>query len=161
MVHHDVIAQVIINDDIGFTTEETPVYIDVQSNDFDLLGGTLTTYFFTSPVNGTIDIIDGDSIYYSPFENFYGVDTFSYYGCNDDVPDIDCTAGYVIVSVLPTPDYPVANDDYDTTAIETPLFIDVQANDINFDPEILITTSINPPANGIAIRQPCISMLNL
>lgn len=140
-------AQVFAIDDVVFTNEETPIVIDVQFNDLNLGAGSLYTYNISFPNHGEITILDSDSILYTPNENYYGVDTFSYGIYNDDeIPAF--SSAQVILNILSVPDYPIAINDFDTTTVETAIIIDVQANDINVDPEFLETAIISSPDNG-------------
>ena len=52
--------------DVDSTNEETPVIIDVQNNDIDVDGNPLTTTIVSLPSNGTVQVINGDSIIYTP-----------------------------------------------------------------------------------------------
>ncbi|MBC8047423.1 MAG: gliding motility-associated C-terminal domain-containing protein [Fimbriimonadaceae bacterium] len=142
-------AQVFALDDDPVINEDVSVFIDVQDNDLNLGAGSLYTFLISAPPNGTALVFDQDSIFYTPDLNFYGVDTFSYTIYNEDeIPSF--ASAQVVITVNPQPDFPLAQNDYDTTAIETPVTIDVQTNDLNFDPEFLTTVLITPPLNGTA-----------
>ena len=52
--------------------------MDVQSNDSDLDGDALTTTILSGPSNGTVAVVNGDSIIYTPNANFNGKDTLTY-----------------------------------------------------------------------------------
>ncbi|MGB1316211.1 MAG: Ig-like domain-containing protein, partial [Chitinophagales bacterium] len=87
-------------------------------------------------VNGytIIDPLSG-IIFYEPFLNFNGVDSFEYYVCDDGVPTpILCDSAWVIVTVNPVNDLPVAINDYAITYENIPALIDVLANDYDIDP---------------------------
>ena len=64
-------------DDSTTTPEETPVEIDVLSNDADNNGGALTIQNVTDPAHGTAVITSG-KVTYTPDLNWSGVDTFNY-----------------------------------------------------------------------------------
>ena len=49
-------------DDNATTNEDTPVTVDVQSNDSDLDGDALTTTILSGPSNGTVTVVNGDSV---------------------------------------------------------------------------------------------------
>lgn len=123
--------------------------VDVQANDIYLGLGDLHTNIITTPAHGTATLMDGDSISYFPELNFYGVDTFTYEVFNDDLIPLSATA-MVVITVVSQPDFPLAITDYDTTSVEIAVIVDVQANDINFDPEFLQTNLIELPASGTA-----------
>ncbi|MGI9541990.1 MAG: FG-GAP-like repeat-containing protein [Cyclobacteriaceae bacterium] len=63
-------------DDNVSTDENTLVTIDVQANDSDPMGETLTTAILTSPSNGTA-VLNGDDIDYTPDVGFFGTETFT------------------------------------------------------------------------------------
>jgi gliding motility-associated-like protein len=140
-------AQVFAIDDVNSTNEDVAIVIDIQLNDINLGSGDLHTILLTTPANGTTLLLDGDSISYTPFLNFFGIDTFTYEVYNDDEIPASGTA-QVVITVLPQPDFPIAADDYDTTEVEVAKLIDVQGNDINYDPEFLVTNIITEAANG-------------
>lgn len=142
-------AQVIAIDDVDSTNEDVALIIDVQLNDINLGAGSLYTILLTSPANGTTTLLSVDSVLYTPFLNFYGIDTFTYEVYNEDEIPSSGTA-QVVITVLPQPDFPIANNDFDTTSVEVPKIADVQGNDINFDPEFLVTSIVSAPANGTA-----------
>ena len=56
----------------------TNVTVDVQANDSDLDGDTLTTTILSGPSNGAAVVANGDSITYTPNPNFNGTDTLVY-----------------------------------------------------------------------------------
>ncbi len=67
----------VANDDRVVTPENTPVMIDVLTNDTDPEGDTLTIIALSSPANGTVTH-DGVRITYTPNAGFDGEDTFTY-----------------------------------------------------------------------------------
>ncbi|MFN0276442.1 MAG: Ig-like domain-containing protein [Chitinophagales bacterium] len=151
-------AQVFAIDDVDSTDEEASIVIDVQLNDINLGVGELHTFLITFPANGTATVLSGDSIEYTPFLNYFGIDTFTYEVYNDDEFPASGTA-QVVITILPLPDFPIALDDYDTTEVEGAKLIDVQSNDINFDPEFLVTSLVSDPLNGTADVIGGVSML--
>jgi gliding motility-associated-like protein len=144
-------AQMFAIDDVAFTDEDAFVVIDVQANDENIGGGDETTFLFSFPPNGSLELLDNDSIRYTPDPNFFGVDTFSYEVCNGEEPIPSCGIGFVLVTVGPLPDFPIALNDTVSTLIETPLFIDVLENDINLDSEALVALPVVDAENGTAI----------
>lgn len=140
-------SQVIAIDDIDTTDEDMPIVLDVQANDINLEEGALITVLISVPEHGTAEVLDSDSILYIPELNYYGIDTFTYQVYNDaEFPEV--SSAQVVIDILPKPDYPIAFPDYDTTFVEIPKLIDVQGNDINFDPEFLVTNIVTAPLNG-------------
>ena len=118
------------------TNEDTPVNIDVLTND-DFGGdgpgmGPIT--ITTPPTNGTAVVNDGgtpndptdDTVDYTPDPDFDGTDMFTYEICDTDG---DCDQATATVTVNPVNDLPVANDDVATTDEDTPVNIDPLPND--------------------------------
>jgi hypothetical protein len=64
--------------DEATTNEDTPITINVLSNDSDVDDDTLALISFSPAQNGTVVINDDNTITYSPKSNYFGVDSFSY-----------------------------------------------------------------------------------
>jgi len=143
----------VANDDYEITNFETPVIVDLLDNDFDTDGvlDPATTTVLTSPSNGgvTINPADGAATY-TPAVGFYGTDTFTYEVCDEDGA---CDDALVTIDVNGPP---TANDDSETTLSETPVLIDVLANDTdpedNIDPTSVTVTSF--PTDGFVTVNP-------
>lgn len=60
------------------TSEDTPVNIDVLSNDSDAEGDTLSVVSATNLIHGTVAIESDNTITYTPNDNFFGDDSFTY-----------------------------------------------------------------------------------
>ena len=150
--------------DADTTNEETPVTVDVVANDDDPndpLGNidptTVDSIPGSGPANGTISI-NGTTgeITYTPDPGFNGTDTFDYVVCDDGNPlPSQCDTATVTIVVNPVNDPPVAVNDADTTNEETPITVDVVANDDdpndplgNIDPTTVDTIPGTGPANG-------------
>ncbi|PIE47930.1 MAG: hypothetical protein CSA40_01990, partial [Flavobacteriales bacterium] len=137
-------------DDVATTDEDTPVVIDVLSNDTDT-DGTIdpaTVTEVTPPTNGTISINPtSGEVTYTPDPDFNGTDTFVYEVCDDDGL---CDTATVTVTVGDVNDPPVAVDDAATTDEDTPVTIDVLGNDTDVDGTLdpATVTEVTPPANG-------------
>ncbi len=140
------------NDDAATTNEDSPVTVDVVANDTDV-DGTIdptSVVVVTAPANGStsVDTVTG-SVTYLPDPDFTGSDSFSYQVCDDGSPVL-CDTATVDILVLPVNDPPVANDDSATTDEDTPVTVDVVANDTDIDGVIDPTTVVvvTAPANG-------------
>ena len=139
-----------VTDDTATTEVNTPVIVDVLANDTNVpADGTLTV---TTPDNGIVVINDGgtpedlsdDTITYTPNGDFVGEDTFDYVLCDASG---NCDTGTVTVTVnTPMVD---AVDDIATTEVNTPVIIDVLANDTNVPADGTLT--VTTPDNGIVV----------
>ena len=120
-------------DDPDTTAEDTPVTISVLGNDTDVENDTLTVSLTgaTAPSNGGVVVEADNTITYTPAANFNGVDTFTYFA-NDGATD-SVTAATVTVTVTAANDDPVGVADAETTNEDTPVDIDVVANDTDVD----------------------------
>ena len=119
------------------------VNIDVQGNDIDD-GDTLTTTVpgGMSAQGGTVVILNGDSINYTPPANFSGMDTITYIVCDTATPPL-CDTAQIIITVNPVNDPPVAVNDTATTTDQDPIVIDAQANDSDIDGDTLTITTVS------------------
>ncbi|MEL6618389.1 MAG: tandem-95 repeat protein [Pseudomonadota bacterium] len=130
------------NDDSATTDEDTPVVIDVLGNDTDPDGDALTVTEATSP-DGDVTINPDGTLTFTPDENFNG-DTTITYTVSDGNGGTDTAT--VDVSVTPVNDAPDAVNDTDTTDEETPVLVDVLANDTDPDGDDLTITGASVPS---------------
>ena len=121
--------------DDAFTVAEDSVanILDVLGNDTDADGfNAASVAIVAAPANGTAvpNLADG-TVTYTPNGNFNGTDTFTY--TVEDSTGILSNVATVTVTVTPDPDAPVAVDDSAKTPQNTPVTIDVLANDTDAD----------------------------
>ena len=133
-------------DDRAETPEDTPLVIDVLSNDTDADGERLRAASVTAPENGTATLVSG-GVRYAPALNWYGEDRFTYTAADPGGLSSEAT---VRVTVTPVNDPPEARDDRAETPEDTPLVIDVLSNDTDADGERLRVASVTAPENGTA-----------
>lgn len=117
-------------EDLAFTEEETPVTVDVLTNDFDPDEDGIAVYGFTQPAQG--------GLIYTPTHDYAGVDTFTYVVSNGV---LTATAS-VELTVDPVNDPPLAQTDVVTVSNSSPITIPVLANDIDVDGDELLIESI-------------------
>lgn len=136
-------------DDLNNTTnEDSPIVIKVKSNDNDVDANPLITSIISNPTNGTVIVLNGDSVRYTPAANYYGQDTFYYKICDNGAP-ILCDTAMVVVTILPINDKPIANDDFVSVAEEGTIVIYPLANDTDVENGTLTISIVSPPKNGI------------
>ncbi|MDH3307120.1 MAG: Ig-like domain-containing protein [Acidimicrobiia bacterium] len=127
----DVNAAPLTTPDMGITNEATPINLDVAFNDSDPEGASLTvTGFPTPPLNGIVVIEPDGTVTYTPNAGFTGTETFTYEVCD---PSGACSIETVTIDIN-TP--PTAVDDPVGTLADTPVVIDVLANDLDADANI-------------------------
>ena len=132
--------------------EDTPLIVDVGSgvleNDYDPDGVEITAVIASLPENGTVELSNDGSFTYSPDENYYGKDQFTYH-----VADAfgQAPPAVVVINVIQVNDAPTANDDYYLTAPGTELGLNVQGlltNDIDPDGDTLESEILTEPESG-------------
>jgi VCBS repeat-containing protein len=136
------------NDDPVTTNEDTPVVIDVLTNDTDPDGDPLTVTIGSGPNNGTLTPGPGNSFTYTPNPNFCGTDSFTY--TVTDPGGLSDTAT-VIINVACINDAPVAMDDNYTTNEDQTLTISVPGvlgNDTDVDGPALSVVNNTQPGHG-------------
>jgi hypothetical protein len=145
------------NADFADTDGTNPVTVDVLANDTDPDGndkiekGSVT--IFTQPAHGTVSVnpTTGEATY-TAAPGFRGTDTFTY-TIADDAGAVSVPATVTIVVNRPT-----ANDDFAATAFNSPVKIDLLANDTDPDgnDEINATTVkvVASPAHGTVSIDP-------
>jgi large repetitive protein len=141
---------VALNDKVD-TNEDTPVAIDILNNDSDVDGSlSAASIVITSgTINGTTDVnLTTGIVTYTPKTDFNGNDSFTY-----TVKDNDGAASNsatVDITVKPINDVPQAKDDFAETNEDTPVDIDVLANDSDMDGTLdpASVKVIDSPANG-------------
>ena len=137
-------------DDMTNVEEDTPVTVDVQDNDTDIDGDSLTTMIIGTTTQGVIPIVEnGDSITYTPPSMFNGMDTITYQVCDNGSPAL-CDTAIVVITVDIVNDTPVATNDSVVIDEDTPVIVDVQLNDSDPEDSILVTTIITNGINGTA-----------
>jgi serine protease AprX len=122
--------------DAAGTPEDTPVVIDVLTNDTDPDGDVLTVGSVTQAAHGTVTS-DGDSVTYTPSPNFAGIDSFTYTASDGEEESPPAT---VTISVSPVNDPPTAANDAASTSRNVAVTINVIANDQDIDGTIAPAT---------------------
>ncbi|WP_188375416.1 Ig-like domain-containing protein, partial [Winogradskyella haliclonae] len=94
---------------------------------------------------------------YTPNTDFVGEDSFTYEVCDAGNP-IACDTATVTIEVAPVPtsgnEPPVANDDTNTTEVDTPVSGTVLSNDFDPDGDPITVTGNTDPANGTVVVNP-------
>ena len=140
---------VAVNDN-ATTEEDTPVDIDVLSNDNDI-DGTLvpsSLTIFSNPGNGVVVINTGGIVTYTPDADFIGSDNFTYKVTDDDGEVSN--AALVSITVSDINDPPTAIDDVANTDEDQPVTINLTNNDTDIDGTInkASIVIITDPSNG-------------
>ena len=143
----------VANDDTRSTGEDSPVTMDLAANDTDPDGNLdpTTVTVLSGPSNGSV-VNNGDgTVTYTPDSDYSGTDSFTYEVCDTDGL---CDAATATVTVSAVPDSPIANDDAETTAEDTPATWDLSANDSDPDGDLDPTsvTILSGPSEGTLVN---------
>ena len=138
---------VAVNDDFS-VDEDGLLSGNVATNDTPSGDGGNTWSKATDPANGTVTVNADGSFIYTPNANYYGTDSFDY-----TITDVngDTSTATVNIFVNSVNDVPVATDDSATTKEDTPINIDVIANDSDVDGDSLSVTGVSDPAHGSVV----------
>jgi VCBS repeat-containing protein len=139
----------VANNDSLSTTEDTAVtYTAAQlvGNDTDIDSTNLTIASVTAGSGGSVVLNADGTVTFTPNANFNGTADFTYTVTDGVLTSEPAT---VTVAVSPVNDAPVASADSATTAEDTPVIIDVLANDTDVDgPALSIKSATVDPAQG-------------
>ncbi|WP_448622973.1 Ig-like domain-containing protein [Dickeya fangzhongdai] len=136
----------VTGNDSATTAEDTPVTVNVLANDSDVDGNPLTVTAATAG-NGSVVINADGTLTYTPNANFNGTDTVTY-TVSDGAGGV--VTGTLTITVTAVNDAPVAGADTATTAEDTPVTVDVLANDADVDGNPLTVTAATA-GNGTVV----------
>ncbi|RLF93354.1 hypothetical protein DRN50_07370, partial [Thermococci archaeon] len=141
-------------DDSFTTQEDTPVTVDVLSNDYDVDGDKIDINSIKSPPTNGSAAIEQGHIKYTPDTGYIGVDSFVY-----EISDGNNGFDTATVTITVNPENP-GNENHPPTAVDdevtvvedsTNNIIDVLNNDYDLDGDIITINSIvSQPTNGSA-----------
>ena len=141
------------------TDEDMSATVDVLDNDSDPnVGDVILLDSFTQPTNGTVvrdeqgtvgDFSD-DQLTYTPAQDFFGADSFTYTISDGNGGEATAT---VDVTVNPINDDPIAVDEMVSTDEDMALTLDVLTNASDPDiGDIIRLDSFTQPTNGTVVR---------
>ncbi|WP_244628269.1 tandem-95 repeat protein [Stappia taiwanensis] len=129
-------------DDGGYTIEEDQTFsIDLAQmlvNDTDVEGDSLFVSRVLDPVNGTVEIVDGQAVF-TPRADYFGNAGFAY-EVSDGNGGTDI--GFVSISITPGQDLPIAVSD-DGFTINEDSFVDIAIAD-------LLANDVDPDGDAIS-----------
>jgi hypothetical protein len=137
--------------DMGTSTDGLPADINVLANDIDPAGRTLvvTNPGVVPPIYGSVRLMPGNIIRYTPLYPMDGNDSFIYEISNG----VSTSRATVSIKLVVAHHPPVAADDVVYTTPGTPITIDVLANDYSPDTGAVVltyNTIVTPPQHGTA-----------
>ena len=140
----------VAGDDTATVAEDGSVDIAVLANDSDPESGPLSVSAVGPAGHGSVSINGNGTVHYVPAANYNGSDSFSY-TVQDNVGFTD--TGTVSVTVTPVNDPPTAVNDSVSTNEDTPVAINVVANDTDADGDALTPISTGgSPVGSVSIN---------
>lgn len=137
------IAPPVANPDSATTVRGTPVSFNVLDNDSDPSGEALSLVAVGSPANGSASFTAAGVVTYTPAAGFLGTDTFSYRARNASGIEVE---GRITVTVTAQP--PRALSDVATTPYNTPITVNVLANDSDPSGDTITLVAVTGVSNG-------------
>ena len=139
----------VAEEDQATTAEDAPVTIPVLANDYDWDGDQLSlAVLATPPGHGVVAFNPDGTLTYTPAENFFGSDSFSYKASDGVLLSNEAT---VSITVNAVNDAPVAlGESYatDEDQVLTALLPGVLGNDTDVDGDSLSAILVAGPAHG-------------
>jgi hypothetical protein len=132
-------------DDWGITYQDNPIRVNVLANDQILKVDRVVVQLATKPVNGKVEFTPEGVLTYVPNPGFTGTETFTYTVTDEGK---NTSTGTVTIRVLSKDSQPVAKDDETSTPANTPVTIDVLANDYDPDGGPLTVQIVTGPGYG-------------
>jgi len=123
------------------TAEDTAKEIILVATDID--GDTLTYSVVGQPAHGSLSVVSGNTVTYTPAPNYFGDDSFTF-KANDST--VDSNIATVAISVTAVNDVPVAQDQTVTTDEDTAVAINLVATDV--DNTTLTYSIVTQPEHG-------------
>lgn len=144
---HSVVDDPIAVDDAVSIAEDTldPVEIRVLANDIDVDGIGRRVMGATQGGKGTVALISNISVTYKPQANANGADSFEYMIDDGHGGTVSAT---VAVTIIPVNDAPIAIDDVATVERGTATPLDVLANDLDVDGDVVHIVSAAGATKG-------------
>jgi len=136
-------------DDTATTVEDQPKTIAVLTNDTDPDGDTLLVSAASDAAHGSADINADGTITYTPDAGFVGSDSFTY-TVSDGRGGSDTATVSMTVTQAPNRK-PTAVNDTTSTLRDTPVRINVLANDTDPDGDALSVSNVTDPPHGAAV----------
>ncbi|HEX4418160.1 MAG TPA: Ig-like domain-containing protein [Kofleriaceae bacterium] len=133
--------------DTASLDEDTVATLDLVANDSDVDGDVLAIASVTQPAHGSVAIVSGHEVSYTPALHYVGADAFTYTIADPSGATATATVTLAIASVNAAP---VAVDDAAMLDEDTVATLDVVANDSDPNGDALEIIAITQPAHGSA-----------
>lgn len=137
-------ASPVANNDVASLDEDGTVNVPVLTNDTDADGDDLTVDSATLIAGQGTVTHQPNAVEYTPETNFNGEASISYVASDGHATD----SATITLTVRPVNDAPVAADDSARTDEDTPVTIDVLANDSDVENDVLTISSATVESGG-------------
>ncbi|MCP5248369.1 MAG: tandem-95 repeat protein [Candidatus Accumulibacter sp.] len=138
-------------DDAYTLNEDTPLNVPapgILGNDTDIDSQTLTAVVVDGPQHGALILAPDGDFLYTPDADYFGSDSFSYRASDGQ---LDSKLATVSLTIQPVNDAPVAVDDSASTHEDTPIVLNLTANDTDVDNDPLSVSVVGTPQHGSAV----------
>ncbi|MCG3204488.1 MAG: hypothetical protein KCHDKBKB_01203 [Elusimicrobia bacterium] len=126
------------------TSEDTAKTVTMVGTDGD--GDALTYVIVSGPSHGSLGLVSGNSVTYTPAAGYNGADSFTY-KVNDGI--VDSNVANVTILIEGANPSPIANNSFERTTVDSSLVINPIVYDENGDPFSI--DIVNGPSHGAAI----------
>ncbi|MFC1727572.1 tandem-95 repeat protein [Patescibacteria group bacterium] len=138
----------VAEDDSVTVDEDSDITISLNATDSDIPANTLSYSVVSGTGHGSLGVISGNQLTYTPSTDFNGTDSFTF-KANDG--SLDSNTATVSLTISPVNDTPVANPDTAPVNEDEVLTVakwDLVGNDTDVDGDSLSLTSVSGPVNG-------------
>ncbi len=125
--------------------EDQTMSDDLSNYVSDNEGGVLTFFVTTPPGNGTLELDANGNFNYTPDENYFGEDSFSFQVC--DTGNM-CDEGQVDIEIASVNDYPAIFNESVELNEDTDMSGDLSTNDSDADGDALVYSVSTGTASG-------------
>jgi VCBS repeat-containing protein len=126
------------------TNEDAALSFVLKASDVDLPSNNLTYSIVAAPVNGTLSGT-APNLTYTPKPDFNGADSLIF-KVNDG--KADSKTAMISIKIAPVNDVPQANSDTAATQENTPVIINVTANDTDIDGDKIVLSDVSEASGG-------------
>jgi len=132
------------------TSEDTTQTYQLVASDQDA-GDSLSFSIYGQPANGTVTVNAATGLAtYTPRENFYGNDSFTFSVRDNGIPALTSNVALVTITVSSVNDRPTATAQSVTTDEDTPVTLTMGWSDVDNEEVDMIFSLYTQPSNGTA-----------
>jgi large repetitive protein len=141
----------IANDDSFIIDEDTQLIGTVASNDNPTDGPQAIYTIAVQPLHGTLVLSGNGNFTYTPNQDYFGQDQFTYNLCDGALIPL-CDQAVVTITINPVNDPPIANDDSFSTDENVAIIgASVAGNDSDVDGPEALYSLVSGPSNGTLV----------